>query len=78
MTPAAVHHGQATELHAARARVLEAAFARQPRALRPQAAGAADAADRRLDQQARDEGGRSLKTITKRLTELDRLRAWTP
>ncbi len=30
MTPAAVHHGQATELHAARARVLEAAFARNP------------------------------------------------
>lgn len=28
MTPAAVHHRQATELHAARARVLEAAFAR--------------------------------------------------
>ncbi len=30
MTPAAVHHGQAPALHAARARVLEAAFARNP------------------------------------------------
>ena len=30
MTPAAVHHGQAPALHAARARVLDAAFARNP------------------------------------------------
>jgi putative transposase len=30
MTPAAVHHGQATQLHAARARVLEAAYAATP------------------------------------------------
>ena len=30
MTPAAVHFGRATELHAARARVLEAAYARNP------------------------------------------------
>ncbi len=30
MTPAAVHHGQATELHAQRARVLQAAYARMP------------------------------------------------
>ncbi len=30
MTPAAVHHEQATELHAVRARVLEAAYARNP------------------------------------------------
>ena len=30
MTPAAVHYGQARQLHAARARVLEAAFARNP------------------------------------------------
>jgi putative transposase len=30
MTPAAVHYGQAKELHAARARVLEAAYARNP------------------------------------------------
>ncbi len=30
MTPAAVHHGQAQQLHDARARVLEAAFARNP------------------------------------------------
>ena len=30
MTPAAVHHGRAEQLHAARAAVLEAAFARNP------------------------------------------------
>ena len=30
MSPAAVHFGRATELHAARARVLEAAYARNP------------------------------------------------
>jgi putative transposase len=30
MTPAAVHHDQAPALHAARARVLEAAYARNP------------------------------------------------
>jgi putative transposase len=30
MTPAAVHYGQAQQLHAARARVLEAAHARNP------------------------------------------------
>ena len=30
MTPAAVHYGQAQQLHAARARVLEAAYARNP------------------------------------------------
>jgi len=30
MTPAAVHHGRAPELHAARARVLDAAYERRP------------------------------------------------
>ena len=30
MTPAAVHHGQATQLHAERTRVLEAAYTRTP------------------------------------------------
>ena len=30
MTPAAVHHGQAQQLHAGRARVLEAAYAATP------------------------------------------------
>ena len=30
MTPAAVHHGQATELHAERARVLTAAYTARP------------------------------------------------
>jgi putative transposase len=30
MTPAAIHHGQAGQLHAARAAVLEAAYARTP------------------------------------------------
>ena len=30
MTPAAVHHGRAEQLHAARAHVLDAAYARNP------------------------------------------------
>ena len=30
MTPAAVHHGHATQLHAARADVLDAAYHRHP------------------------------------------------
>jgi putative transposase len=30
MTPSAVHHGQASELHAARATVLSAAYAAHP------------------------------------------------
>ena len=30
MTPAAVHHGQAKQLHAARANVLDAAYAQHP------------------------------------------------
>ena len=30
MTPAAVHHGHAEQLHAARARVLDAAYAAHP------------------------------------------------
>jgi putative transposase len=30
MTPAAVHHGDATRLHAARAAVLDAAYQRHP------------------------------------------------
>ena len=30
MTPAAIHHGRATELHAERARVLNAAYAATP------------------------------------------------
>jgi putative transposase len=30
MTPAAVHHGNATDLHPARARVLDAAYLRYP------------------------------------------------
>ena len=30
MTPAAMHHGQAPQLHAARAAVLEGAYARNP------------------------------------------------
>ena len=30
MTPAAIHHGRAKQLHAARADVLDAAYARNP------------------------------------------------
>ena len=75
MTPAAVHHGQAPQLHAARARVLDAAYAAEPRAVRPQAARPARATDRRVDQQATRRRRRSLNSNAKRLTGLDRLRA---
>ncbi len=74
MTPAAVHHGQA---HAAARRPRPRARRRlraPPRAVRPQAARPARAADRRMDQQARHEGGRSLNPNAKRLIGLDRLR----
>ena len=76
MTPAAVHHGRRPRSHAARARVLDAAYAASPRTVRPQAARPAQAADRRLDQQATTgRNRRSINSNTKRLTELDRLRA---
>ncbi len=64
MTPAAVHHGQARAPPRPNApRVLADAYARNPGAVRPPAAGTARAANRRPDQQV------------KRLTELDRLRS---
>ena len=74
MTPAAVHHGHAQQLHDQRARVLEAAYARNPERFVRKLPGPARAADHRLDQQARHEGGHSLNSNTKRLTGLDKLR----
>ena len=75
MTPAAIHNGQAPALHADTRPRPPGRLRAQPRAVRSQAARAARTADRRLDQQARHEGGRSPNSNTKRLTELDRLRA---
>ena len=74
MTPAAVHYGQAQELYHQRAVVLAEAYARSPERFVRRVTRPTRAADRRLDQQARYEGGRSLNSTTKRLTGLDRLR----
>ena len=78
MTPAAVHFGRAPELHATRGHVLEAAYAAHPERFVRKPPVPTGVADRRLDQQARDEGDRSLNSDTKRLTELDRLRSGKP
>ena len=75
MTPAAVHHGHAPQLHAARSACARRCVRAAPRSVRPQAAGAARATDRGLDQQAGGGRHRSLISNAKRLTELDRLRA---
>ena len=75
MTPATVHHGQAKALHADRARVLAAAYAANPRALRPPTTNTARTSHRRVDQQARHPGGRSLNSAPNRLKRLDRLRS---
>jgi putative transposase len=77
MTPAAVHHGRAHELHAERARVLEAAYAATPGTVRPPAAHTARATNRRVDQQTDNRGGCSLKTTTECLIRLDRLRPYS-
>jgi hypothetical protein len=77
MTPVAFHHGQAQELYDQCAIVLAEAYARNPDRFVRKPPSPARVADRRLDQRARDEGGRSLNSNTKRLTELDRLRART-
>ena len=75
MTPAAVHHGHATQLHAAprrrarrRLRAHPERFVRKP-PVPPELPTAAWINKRR------HEGGRSLNSNTKRLTGLDRLRA---
>ncbi len=77
MTPAAVHHGHAQELHARRARVLDDRLRHNAGAVRPQAAHPAAATNRRLDQQATDRRGCSLNTTTDCLIRLDRLRAYS-
>ena len=74
MTPAAVHYGQAQGAPRRPRPSPPGRLRGDARAVRPPGARAAGAADRRVDQQARHEGGRSLNTTTKRLTELDRLR----
>jgi len=75
MTPADVHYGRAEAVHADRARVLDAAYAATPGALRAPPATTARAADRRLDQQARRRTSCcSLISRRHRLIRLDRLR----
>jgi Integrase core domain len=75
MTPAAVHRGQAPELHAARSRVLQAAFAARPERFVRGAPDTARTTNRHVDQQARDKGDHSPNTTAKHLTRLDRLRS---
>ena len=77
MTPAAVHHGHATHLHAARARVLDTAYERYPERF-VRKPPSPSAADRRMDQQARDRGGCSLNSIAPRLNRLDKFRVLKP
>ena len=69
-----VHSGRAETLYAERARVLTAAYAANPEAIRAACAQTAQAADRRLDQQTHHTGGCSLITIADRLIRVDRLR----
>jgi hypothetical protein len=75
MTPSVVHHGHAEQVHAARARVLAAAYAATPETLRPTRAPTTRAARRRLNQQTRARGARrSLNSQTTCLIRLDRFR----
>jgi hypothetical protein len=60
MTPAAIHFGQAPELHTARARVLDAAYDRYPERFVRKPPVPPRAANRRVDQQAPVKGGCSL------------------
>jgi hypothetical protein len=78
MTPATVHTAFAEQTHAARREVLDAAYAARPRALRTPPTPTASAPHRRLDQQARQTGGRSLNSLPTCLIGLDRLRKATP
>ena len=76
MTPAAIHHGQAEQLRADRPRPRRRL--RGPaRALRRPTARTTPTSHRRVDQQARQRGGRSLNLDPNRLKRLDRLRSPT-
>jgi hypothetical protein len=74
MTPAAIHFGQAPELHTARARVLDAAYERFPERFVRKPPVPPGAANRRVDQQARVKGGGSLNSLAPRLNRLDKFR----
>ena len=72
MTPAAVHHEKAPAFHAARARVLNAAYHRHPERLsagRPSRPSSPPPSGSTSQRRRR----RSINSTTKRLTELDRL-----
>ena len=77
MTPATVHHGLAEQTHAARLEVLDAAYAARPERLVRHPPQPPALPTRRLDQQARQTGGRSLNSLPTCLIELDRLRKAT-
>ena len=74
MTPAAVHHGHAPRLHAARGAVLEAAYARNPERFVRKPPAPPELPTAAWINKPPTEGGRSLNSHTKRLTGLDRLR----
>ena len=74
MTPATVHHGHAEQTHTARARSRRR-LRGDTRTVRPPATTAAGATNRRVDQQARQRGGRSLNSPTRCLIRLDSVRS---
>ena len=62
MTPASVHHGRAEQTHAARGDILAAAYAATPERFVRQPPRPPALRNRRLDQQARQTGGRSVNS----------------
>ena len=76
MTPAAVHHGEAQQLHAAR--VLEAGYARNPERFVRRAPVAPELPTAPWINKPNTKGGRSLNSKSDRLIRLDRLRPIDP
>ena len=78
MTPAAVHHGQASALHAARTAVLDAAYARTPERFvcKPPAPPELPTAAR-INKPKKAAATHQFRN-TKCLTEVDRLRRSVP
>ena len=74
MTPPSVHYGRATHVHANQQPRPQRSLRAHARTVHQPRTDSATGPDRRVDQQADDQGGRSLITDTKCLTGLDRLR----
>ena len=74
MTPAAVHYGRAHATPRPAHRRARRSLRAPPRTVRAPATRPARATDRRVDQQARRQGGCSLNSTTKRLNRLDKFR----